>query len=146
MFCKAHKYVSNYEIDEILKSNLHFKALHSAVAQQACHKVGESFKSYRKLAKLYLQGKLTNKPKLPKYRKKGGLTVTCYPARWLKITDGKIKLTLGKQVKSWFSVDSFTLPMQSNLDFKDIKEIRILSQNRCSYAEFIYKQQEIKSN
>ena len=39
MFFKAHKYVSNYELDEIMKSNLHFKALRSAVAQQACHKV-----------------------------------------------------------------------------------------------------------
>ena len=36
MFFKAHKYVSNYELDEIMKSNLHFKALRSAVAQQAC--------------------------------------------------------------------------------------------------------------
>ena len=70
MFFKARKYISNYELDEIMKSNLHFKALRSAVAQQACHKVGESFKSYRKLAKLYREGKLTNKPKLPKYKKK----------------------------------------------------------------------------
>ena len=37
MFFKAHKYLSNYELDEIMKSNLHFKALRSAVAQQACH-------------------------------------------------------------------------------------------------------------
>ncbi|MGK7899173.1 MAG: RNA-guided endonuclease InsQ/TnpB family protein [Xenococcus sp. (in: cyanobacteria)] len=146
MFFKAHKYLSNYELDKIMKSNLHFKALRSAVAQQACHKVGESFKSYRKLVKLYREGKLTNKPKLPKYRKKGGLTVACYPARWLKIIDGKIKFTLGKQVKSWFGIDSFTLPMPSNLDFKDIKEIRILPRNRCFYAEFVYKQKELKSN
>ena len=34
MFFKARKYVSNYELDEIMKSNLHFKALRSAVAQQ----------------------------------------------------------------------------------------------------------------
>ena len=144
MFFKARKYVSNYELDEIMKSSLHFKALRSAVAQQACHKVGESFKSYLKLAKLYREGKLTYKPKLPKYRKKGGLSVASYPARWLKIVDGQIKFTLGKQVKAWFGIDSFTLPMPSNLDFKDIKEVRILPRNRCFYAEFVYKQKEIK--
>ncbi|MGK7897365.1 MAG: RNA-guided endonuclease InsQ/TnpB family protein [Xenococcus sp. (in: cyanobacteria)] len=162
MFFKAHKYVSNYELDEIMKSNLHFKALRSAVAQQACHQVGESFKSYRKLAKLYREGKLKDKPKLPKYRSKGGLTVISYPARWVKLVDGRdesgtsrskfgvssrqIKFTLGNQVKAWFSIDSFTLPMPSNLEFKDIKEIRILPHNRCFYAEFVYKHKEIKSN
>ena len=146
IFFKAHKYVSNYGLDEIMKDNLHFKALRSAVAQQACHKVSESFKSYRKLAKLYREGKLENKPKLPKYRKKGGLTVVSYPARWIKLKDNQIKFTLGKQVKAWFGVDSFTLPMPSNLNFKDIKEVRILPRNRCFYVEFVYKQKESKSN
>ena len=146
MFFKAHKYVSNYELDEIMKSNLHFKALRSAVAQQACHKVGESFKSDRKLAKLYREGNLENKPKLPKYRKKGGLTVVVYPARWLKLKDNQIKFTLGKQVKAWFGIDNFTLSMPSNLNFQDIKEVRILPRNRCFYAEFVYRQKEVKSN
>ncbi len=146
MFFKARKYVSNYELDELMKSNLHFKALRSAVAQQACHKVGESFKSYRKLAKLYREGKLENKPKLPKYRKKGGLTVVSYPARWVKLENNQVKFTLGKQVKAWFGIDSFTLPMASNLDFKDLKEIRILPRNKCFYAEFVYRQKEIKSS
>ena len=146
MYFKARKYVSNYELDEMMKSNLHFKALRSAVAQQACHKVGESFKSYRKLARLYREGKLTDKPKLPKYRKKGGLTVVNYPARWLKLENNQIKFTLGKQVKAWFGIDSFTLSMPSNLDFKDIKEIRILPRNRCFYAEFVYKQKELTPN
>ena len=68
-----------------MKSNLHFKALRSAVAQQACHKVGESFKSYRQLAKLYREGSLDKLPKLPKYRKRNGLTAVSYPARWLKL-------------------------------------------------------------
>ncbi|MDJ0899725.1 MAG: transposase [Xenococcus sp. MO_188.B8] len=123
-----------------------FLALRSAVAQQACHQVGESFKSYRKLAKLYREGKLKDQPKLPKYRRKGGLTVISYPARWVKLVDGQIKFTLGNQVKAWFTIDSFTLPMPSNLEFKDIKEIRILPRNRCFYAEFVYKHKEIKSN
>ena len=146
MFFKAHKYVSNYALDEIMKSNLHFKALRSAVAQQACHKVGESFKSYRKLAQLYWEGKLKEQPKLPKYRKRNGLTIVSYPARWLKLVNGQIKFTLGKQVKAWFGIESFVLSMPFNLNFKDIKEVRILPRNRCFYAEFVYKQKEIKSN
>ncbi|MDJ0681770.1 MAG: transposase [Xenococcaceae cyanobacterium MO_167.B52] len=146
MYFKAHKYVSNYELDEIMKFNLHFKALRSAVAQQACHKVGESFKSYRKLAKLYREGKLKDRPKLPSYKRRNGLRVLSYPARWLKLKDNQIKFTLGQQVKVWFGIDIFTLPMPSNLDFKDIKEVRILPRNRCFYAEFVYKHKEFKSN
>ena len=46
MFFKAHKYVSNYELDEIMKSNLHFKVLRSAVAQQSCHKVNDELPTY----------------------------------------------------------------------------------------------------
>ena len=145
MFFKAHKYVSNYELDEIMKNNLHFKALRSAVAQQACHKVGESFKSYRKLAQLYREGKLQDKPSLPKYRKRNGLTVVSYPARWLKLVDGQIKFSLGKQLRAWFGIDNFVLPMPSNLDFKDIKEVRILPRNKCFYAEFVYRQKEVKT-
>nr|MDJ0682787.1 hypothetical protein [Xenococcaceae cyanobacterium MO_167.B52] len=98
MYFKAHKYVSSYELDEIMKSNLHFKALRSAVAQQACHKVADSFKSYRKLAKLYREGKLKDKPKLTKYKKRNGLTALSYPSRWIKIKNNQIKFTLGKQV------------------------------------------------
>lgn len=145
MFFKAHRYVSSYKLDEEMKSNLHFKALRSAVAQQACHKVAESFKSYRKLAKLYREGKLDNKPSLPHYRKRQGLTAISYPARWLKLENSQIKFTLGLQVKAWFGIDSFTLPMPSNLNFKDIKEIRILPRNKCFYAELVYKQKEIKT-
>lgn len=146
MFFKAHKYVSNYELDEQMKANLHFRALRSAVAQQACHKVGESFKSYRKLAKLYREGKLKDKPSLPGYRKKGGLTVVSYPAKWLKMVDGPISFALGKQVKTWFGLNSFALSMPSNLNFGDIKEVRIMPRNRCFYAEFIYKPQQFKTN
>lgn len=143
MFFKAHKYVSGYELDEIMKNNLHFKALRSAVAQQACHKVAESFKSYRRLIVLYREGKLEDKPSLPRYRKRNGLTTISYPGKWLKLKNNQIKFSLGKQVKAWFGIDSFTLPMPSNLDFKDIVEIRILPRNQCFYAEFVYKQKEI---
>ena len=35
--------------------------------------------------------------------------------------------------------------MPSNLDFKNIKEIRILPRNRCFYAEFVYKQKDVNT-
>ena len=121
---KTGLFVSKYELDEKLKSNLHFRALRSACAQQNLHRVVESFQSYRALNKLHKSGLLTNKPQLPKYRKKGGLNVVSYPARWVNLVKGMLKFSLGKQVKAWFGIDSFELPMPSNLSIRDIKECR----------------------
>jgi putative transposase len=59
----------------------------------------------------------------------------------LKLKDGNIRVPLGKQVKCWFGLDSFNLPMPSNINLADIKELRILPRNKCFYAEFVYKKE-----
>ena len=63
-----------------------------------------------------------------------------YPKQALKLVGDHIKIPLGSTVKRWFKLDSFLLPMPSNLKFADIKELRILPRNRCFYAEFVYEQ------
>ncbi|NEO91420.1 MAG: IS200/IS605 family element transposase accessory protein TnpB [Moorea sp. SIO3G5] len=144
MLFKAGKYLNNAELDKILKTNIHFKAMRSACAQQTLHGVIESFKSYKALSKLYKKGQLTDNPRVPKYRKKGGMAVVSYPARWVKLVKGQLKFTLGKQVKAWFGLDHFLLPMPSNLDLKSIKEFRFVPRNGCFYLEFVYEQPDIK--
>jgi putative transposase len=138
IYFKAHRYATKAELDKELKSNKHFQAMHSQAAQQTCHSVFESFKSFKALNKLFQQGKLVEKPKPPKYRK-GGLNVVTYPKQALKLVDGNIRIPLGNKVKVWFGIDSFTIPMPSNLNFKNIRELRILPRNKCFYAEFVYK-------
>ncbi|WP_287257250.1 transposase [Moorena sp. SIO4E2] len=113
--------------------------MRSACAQQTLHGVIESFKSYKALSKLYNKGQLANKPRVPSYRKKGGLAVVNYPARWVKLVKGQLKFTLGKQVKAWFGIDHFLLPMPSNIDHKAIKEYRFVPRNGCLYLEFVYE-------
>jgi IS605 OrfB family transposase len=138
VYFKAHRFVTKAELDEELKSNLHFQALYSQAAQQTCHSVFESFKSFKALNKLFRQEKLTEKPRPPKYRR-GGLNIVSYPKQALRLVDGNIRIPLGSKVKTWFGIDSFTIPMPSNLEFKNIRELRILPRNRCFYAEFVYK-------
>ena len=94
--------------------------------------------------KLWKNGHLTNKPRLPKYRKKGGMNVVSCPARWIKLIDGMLKIPLGKQVKAWFGLDHFLLTMPSNLDFKSIKELRIVPRNKCFYLECVYQQNDVQ--
>jgi len=138
IYFKTHKYVDKSRLDEELKANPHFQSMHSQVAQQTCHGVWEAFKSYRELLALWGRGELEVKPKLPHYRD-AGLYVTSYPKQALKLIDGMIRVPLGGKVKAWFGLDSFTLPLPSNLKFADIREVRILPRHRCFYAEFVYK-------
>ena len=88
--------------------------------------------------KKHSKGELQFKPKLPKYRKGKGCEIVTYPKQALKLVDNNIKIPLGNTVKRWFKLDSFLLPMPSNLK-ADIKELRILPRNQCFYAE-VYQQ------
>ncbi|NEO96086.1 MAG: transposase [Moorea sp. SIO3G5] len=112
--------------------------MYVSASQQVCNGVAESFKSFYKLNKLFLTGKLEDRPKPPKYRRTGLFTVS-YPKRWLKNTNSKIRLPLGKQVKAWFGLSEFFVDMPSNLDWDSVKEVRILPRNGDFYIEFVYK-------
>ncbi len=145
VYFKAHRYISKAELDEELKNNRHFQAMYSQAAQQTCHSVFESLKSFKALNKLFKQGKLADKPKPPKYRK-AGLNVVSYPKQALKMIDGQIRIPLGSKVRTWFGIDSFSIPMPTNLEFKNIRELRILPRNQCFYAEFVYKLDTIETS
>jgi putative transposase len=79
------------DLQEYFKQNYHYQMLYSQAAQSVCHKVAENFKSFKELLdKYYQQGAL--KPKLPGYRKKGGLFEVTYPGQAVKIQREKGKL------------------------------------------------------
>jgi IS605 OrfB family transposase len=143
MWFKTGKIVSGFDLTAEMKSNKHFGAGYASAMQQTCLNVGEAFKSFKKLLAKSKKGDLNQKPKAPNYRKPGGLFTVTYPKRWLKLKDGFIRFPLGNQVKAWFGISDFTLPMPINLDWANIKEIRILPRNRCFYAEFVYQNPDI---
>jgi len=141
IYFKAHTYVRPFDVINALKRNPHYGALCAQAAQQTCGAVGESVKSFKGLIKLFREGKLEFKPKFPNYRTPGGLHLIAYPKQALgkKLIDGQISIPLGQKVKAWFGLKNFQVPMPSNLDYADIREIRILPKNGCFYAEFVYK-------
>ncbi len=145
-FFKTKKYVSKFDLNYQCKNSRHFAALAAQASQQVLGSVYESFKSYRELLKLWRAGELEDKPKLPDYRTKGGMTVVSYPKQAIKLVDGLVRIPLGNQVKAWFGLDSFTVPMPSNLRFEDIREVRILPRNGCFYAEFVYRLKAVKAD
>ncbi|AFZ53530.1 RNA-guided endonuclease InsQ/TnpB family protein [Cyanobacterium aponinum] len=140
IYFKEHRYITKFELDKEIKTNLHYRALRSCVAQQTLRSVYEGMSSYKTLKSKANKGDLHFKPKLPNYRKKG-LYQAVYPARWVKLAkNNQLKFTLGKQTKVWFGIDHFYLQMPSNLNYKDIKEYRIIPRNGCFYLEFVYEQ------
>lgn len=143
---KCRRLIGKYDLEKEYKSHKHFQALYSQAAQQVLRSVSESFKSFGELIKAFSASKITDKPKPPKYRRKGGLAVISYPKQALKLKDGYIRIPLGTLVKTWFKLSEFFVPMPSNLDFKAIKELRILPRNGCFYAEFVYLLPSVKSD
>lgn len=138
LYFKTGKLINKFSLNAQYKDSLHYKALFSQSAQQALLSVFESFKSYRELKAKYDKGELEDKPRLPNYRKKGGMAVVSYPKQHLKFINGSIRIPLGQTVKRWFGIDSFFLPMPANIDFQKIKEVRILPRNKHLYIEFVY--------
>lgn len=141
IYFKAHRYVRPFDLNNELKHNPHYSALCAQAAQQVCGSVGESMKSFKGLVKLFRDGSLESRPKPPNYRAKDGLQLISYPKQALgkKLSGGQIVIPLGQRVKTWFGVKNFTLKMPSNLQYSDIRELRILPRNGCFYAEFIYR-------
>ena len=145
LYFKAKKIIGKYDLEKEYKTNNHYRVLHSQAAQQTLRSVAESFASYKKLSKAYKQGELTDRPRIPNYRKKGGLATVSYPKQALKLKENKIRVPLGKTCKRWFGKGSFYVLMPSNLDFASIKELRILPRNKCFYFEFVYEKEIEKS-
>lgn len=144
LYFKTGKVPSKYDLHRLMKSNPHFRALYSHVAQQTLTSVAESFKSFVGLVKGITKGSVRQQPKLPKYRKTS-LKLVTFPRADVKLKDGQLRFPLGSKVKTWFGIDAFYLPMPSNLDYKRINEIRILPRNGCFYADFVYKVDEVSA-
>jgi putative transposase len=146
LFFKAKKIIGKYDLEKEYKSNQHYQVLHSQAAQQILRTVAESFQSFKQLNKKSRGGELHFQPKLPKYRKGDGYAMVAYPRQALRLVDCHIQIPLGRTVKRWFQLEYFLLPMPSNLQFEDIKELRILPRNKCFYVEFVYKQKPAPSH
>ncbi len=145
LYFKTGKAPSKFDLHRDLTRNSHYQAMHSQVAQQCLTTVAESFKSFFGLLRGVKKGTVTQKPKLPNYRKPG-LNLVTYPGQAVKLKPKGLRFPLGSKVKAWFGWDAFYLPMPSNLEHKDIREYRILPRNGAFYLELVYKVQSVKAD
>ncbi|CBN55910.1 MULTISPECIES: RNA-guided endonuclease InsQ/TnpB family protein [Kamptonema] len=132
----AVKYLDLYRI---AKTNENYGLLYSQVAQQSIKSVAESFNSFRALEKLAYKGELNQKPRLPKYRTKGGMYQISYPGQALKVVGNKVRLPLGNKGKEHFGTDALWVPLPERIKDCQIKELRLIPRNGEVWVEYIHK-------
>ena len=147
IFFKTSRIVSKYDPIYAVGGNIHAQAMPSVAAQQTLLSVSEAFKSFRELRQLFFRGELDQKPKPPDYRDSGGLFKVSFPnigAGKPTLENGMIRFPLGLQVKRWFGIKEFFLPLPKNLDFGKVKEFTILPKNGAFHLECSYQWNGLK--
>jgi transposase, IS605 OrfB family, central region len=132
----AVKYPDLYKIT---KTNENYGLLYSQVAQQSLKSVAEFFTSFRALEKLANQGEIHQKPRLPRYRTKGGMYPVSYPGQALKVIGNKVRLPLGKKGKEYFGTDALWVPLPERIKNCQIKELRLIPRNGEVWVEYVHE-------
>ncbi|MFH7028627.1 MAG: hypothetical protein ACHBN1_25340 [Heteroscytonema crispum UTEX LB 1556] len=128
---KTYKCNTTYpELCYILKDKPHYKALAAQAAQQTLKSVGESITSYNRLVNLYYKGEV-DRPSLPKYRKRGGLSAVRFPRQALTYRDGCFYPSISKETKPEL-ITEIKLPLPDFIDCEWVKEVTV----RPCYGEF----------
>ncbi|NEO42767.1 MAG: IS200/IS605 family element transposase accessory protein TnpB [Moorea sp. SIO4A3] len=96
---KTYKCSIKYaELCRELKENPHYKAMAAQSAQQTLKSVAESITSYNQLVELYYKGQV-DRPKILRYRKKGGLAAVTFPRQALTYKEGLFYPSISKESK-----------------------------------------------
>ncbi len=146
---RFHLEVVKNELQTELKENVHYTVLHSQAGQSVLHKIAENFNAYQEGVSAFFRGENSIKPKLPHYRKKGGLHEITYPEQALKKKYDEhgypmLGFPLGWDIKKLYgddmhSIDYIWMPYPTNIKPSNIVEVTISPQNGDLYAVFIYK-------
>lgn len=135
LYFKTGRIANKFWLASQMKTNPHSVALYTSAAQQTCIAVGEAFKSYSELAASCKKGESAERPRLPKYRKKGLYQIS-YPKKWLKLRPQGVRVPLGRSCKAWFGLSEFFIPFPSNLEWNSIKELSVVP--RAGYFDAVW--------
>jgi putative transposase len=137
------KLPSTFDVQSAFKDNAHYKLLGGQQGQQTISKICESFRSFNGLLGPFFRGELNGKPRLPNYRKPGGLSIVTFPAQALRwnLETGECKLPVSRELAESVKeqIGELWIPGGYGFSPSDISEVRILFRNGCIYAEYCYK-------
>ena len=119
-----------YQVERLLKPSEHYKVMAAQSAQQTLKSVQEAINSFNKLVDLFFEGEV-DRPRIPKYRKSGGLFSVTFPSQALIHKDGYVYPSVSRLVKPDV-IGEIKIEVPEFVDFNLVKEIRI----RPSRGEF----------
>lgn len=132
------KYLNYNAIDKIFKktNEENYRGLPVHTAQQTLRVLDKNWKSFFKSIKDWKTNpnKYKGRPKLPKYKKKGGLNQLIFTNQQCKIKEDGI-------VSFPKACEGFTIKL-FNADIDTIKQVRILPSYNCFIVEVIYDLEE----
>ena len=144
IFFKTGKIISKLDPVYELGKSKHARAMPSTPAQQTLLSV--AFTSFRQLRAEFNKGNLEHYPRIPKYRKSGGLYKVSFPPSLpsnggdgkvsYNQTTGLIRFPLGRSIKCWFGLKEFYIPKPQNLDCKLVKDVTTIPRNGEFYLDF----------
>ncbi|WP_287314193.1 transposase [Moorena sp. SIO1G6] len=121
---KTYKCSTRYpELDKALKLSYHYKGMAAQSAQQTLKTVGEAIASYNQLVGLYYKGSV-DRPKFPRYRKKGGLAAVTFPRQALTYKEGLFYPSVSKESKPELLTKIY-LELPEFIDPDWVKEVTI---------------------
>ena len=123
------------------KSNKHYIALGGQQGQQCIKSVVEAIRSYNGLLKSWWQGELSNRPKIPNYRKSGGVYQVTFTSQNINYDDveGYCRLSISKVNKPELVNPVVTIISGSGFKSDQLSELRIVPLLGKLWAEYVYK-------
>lgn len=124
------KATNRYELEKILKSSEHYQVMAAQSAQQTLQSVQEAINSFNELVDLFFKGEV-DKPRIPRYRKSGGLYSVTFPFQALTYKNGYFYPSISKTAKPDV-IGEIKFEVPEFVDFNLVREVRI----RPSCGEF----------
>ncbi len=123
------------------KSNKHYIALGGQQGQQCIKSVVEAIRSYNGLLKSWWQGELENRPRVPNYRKSGGVYQVAFTSQNINYDDveGCCRLSISKVNKPELLNPVVTIIPGSGFKSEQLSELRIVPLLGKLWAEYVYK-------
>ncbi|MDJ0745846.1 MAG: transposase [Xenococcaceae cyanobacterium MO_167.B27] len=138
-----NRYVkANYaQLCKDFKTNKHYEALGGQQGQQCIKSVLESITSYNKLLKKWWNKELDNHPKIPNYRKPGGVYQVAFTSQNITYDDieGYCRLSISRINKPELVNPEVIIPSGTGFKSEQLAEVRIVPSNGKLWAEYVYQ-------
>ncbi len=129
------------ELCKNFKTNKHYKALGGQQGQQCIKSVVEAITSYNKLLKQWWNKELDHRPKIPSYRKSGGVYQVAFTSQNITYNETQryCRLSISRINKPELVNPEIIIPSGSGFTSLQLSEVRIVPLLGKLWAEYVYQ-------